>query len=450
MGGTMVRRHTRRRAGIGLGLAVAMLFATTALATTGGAAVPAADEGVTAKAIKIGFIYPATGVAASISASALGAFEARVARQNAAGGIGGRKIEVVSRDDASSGANLTAAQDLVQNEHVFAVVNASPFAFLSYRFLQQQGVPMIGNGADGTYYQQKGNEDILSAAGNGLPFGDSTYDTPARVMKMLGAKKVGVLAYGAASSSVATAKAFMAYAVPGVGLDPAYTNTTVDFGTSDVGPLVLGIKNAGVDAVYLPMAAATNIAVAQGLQQNGVEMKATLLATGYGQDFLDSPAAKSLPPSAIFSAPGKPVELKDAATKQFQADLKKYAKVTGVPDYGQYSGYIIGDFTVASLLKAGSTPTRQGLIDGSHSIGEYDSAGLACAPVDVSLAARGKTPPTTCGYVVQIKDGKFVPYPKSGKPITGKLVGTPEALATAKVGTAGATASTVAPTTAAP
>ena len=65
----MVRKHARRRVGVGLGLAVAMLVATCGLATTGGAAVAAADEGVTPKEIKIGFIYPATGVAASISAS---------------------------------------------------------------------------------------------------------------------------------------------------------------------------------------------------------------------------------------------------------------------------------------------------------------------------------------------------------------------------------------------
>ena len=181
----------------------------------------------------------------------------------------------------------------------------------------------------------------------------------------------------------------MAYAVPGVGLDPVYTNTSVDFGTSDVGPLVLGIKNAGVDAVYLPMAASTNIAVAQGLEQAGVNMKATILATGYGQDFLDSPAAATMPPSAVFSAPGKPVELKDAATKRFQADLKKYAKVTGVPDFGQYSGYEIGDFTVVSLLKAGSTPTRQGLIDGSAQHRQLRPAGLACGGPSTSASRPG-------------------------------------------------------------
>src|SRR5882757_10275952 len=105
---------------------------------------------------------------------------------------------------------------------------------------------MIGNGVDGTYYQQKGNEDVLSSTGNGNPFGDLTYDLPARIMKQLGVKKVGVLAYGAASSSVASAKALMNYAVPEVGLDPTYTNTSLDFGGSDVGAPVLGLKNAGV------------------------------------------------------------------------------------------------------------------------------------------------------------------------------------------------------------
>ena len=330
---------------------------------------------------------------------------------------------------------------------MFAVVNESPLAFLAYHFLLDQGVPMIGNGADGTYYQQKGNEDILSSAGNGLPFGDVTYDIPARVMKMLGAKKVGVLGYGSASSSVAAAKAFMSYAVPGVGLDPVYTNTSVDFGTLDVAPLVLGIQNSGIDGVYLPMAASTNIAIAQGLQQSGDNMKAVLLATGYGQDFLDSSAAKVLPSSAIFSVPGKPVELKDPATKQFQADMKKYAKVSGVPDFGMYTGYILADFAIAGLEKAGNPPTRQGLIDGVHNMGTYDNAGLSCQPSDVSLADRGKAPATSCGYLVQLKNGKFVPFPKSGKPITGKLVGSPQAVADATSGAAAATTTTAAPAT---
>ena len=122
------------------------------------------------------------------------------------------------------------------------------------------------------------------------------------------------------------------------------------------------------------------------------------------------------------------------------------AKVTGVPDYGMYTGYILADYAIDGLQKAGNPPTRQGLIDGVHNMGTYDQAGLACQPIDVSLAGRGHAPATTCGYLVQLKNGKFVLYPKSGKPIQGKLVGSPQAVADAKSGAA-ATATT---TTAAP
>ena len=95
-----------------------------------------------------------------------------------------------------------------------------------------------------------------------------------------------------------------------------------------------------------------------------------------------------------------------------------------------YTGYILADFAIAGLAEGRATRRRaQGLIDGAHSMGTYDQAGLACEPVDVSLAGRGKVPATSCGYVVQLKGGKFVPFPKNGKPVQGKLVGSPEALA---------------------
>jgi branched-chain amino acid transport system substrate-binding protein len=422
-------RGTRSRgARAAIGVVAAALLGTAALASVGGASTPAADPGVTAKEIKLGYIYPATGVAASISKNGINGFKARIAAQNAAGGVDGRKITYVTKDDGSSAANLTSAQDLVQNEDVFAVVNQSPFAFLSYRYLLNAGVPMIGAGTDGTYYQQKGNENILSSGGNGVLFGDVIYDTAARAMKMAGATKVASFAYGAASSSVASAKAFQNYAVPAAGLKPVYLNTSLDFGSPDVGPPVLGLKNAGADAVYLPMAAATNVAVVQQLQQNGVEMKASMLGTGYGQDFLDSPAAKGFPSSAYFLIGYKPVELKTAATKKFQADLKKYAHFTGVPDFGVYNGYIIADLLIKGMQNAGKNLTRQGLVDGVHAVGNYDQAGLACQPVNVGLEGRGHASKTSCGYFLQVKDGKFVLFPRSGKPIQGKLVGTPEGI----------------------
>jgi ABC-type branched-subunit amino acid transport system substrate-binding protein len=109
------------RAVVGVGVVAAL--ATVGLASVGGAPTPAADPGVTAKDITIGYIYPGTGVAASISSNGVKAFQARVDRENAAGGVNGRTIKVVAKDDASSNQNVQVTHDLVENEHVFAVVD---------------------------------------------------------------------------------------------------------------------------------------------------------------------------------------------------------------------------------------------------------------------------------------------------------------------------------------
>jgi branched-chain amino acid transport system substrate-binding protein len=393
------------------------------MATIGVATAPSAgaDDGVTDKDVTIGYVTSQTGVAGSTFQNADKGCKARIARENAKGGVNGRKINVEYADDQSS-ANLTAVQDLVQNKHVFMVVNNSPFAFTGYRFLLQNNVPMIGGGYDGVYYGDPGNEKILSASGNVVNVNGVSYTLLPEVMKKMGAKKTAALAYAISASSTAAAQNLQKLAVPEVGLDPVYTNTTIDFGTTDVGAPVLGIKNSGADAVYLPMVANSNLAVVQGLAQNGVKMKSEVLATGYGQDLLDQPVSKTFGPEVVMQTGFAPVELKTKATKQFQADLKKYAGITGVPDYGVYTGYIACDMAVVGLKNAGNPPVQADFSDNLRKLGTYDQAGLACAPVDISAASFGKAQPTNCGWFMQIKDGKFVPYPANGKPWTGKLI----------------------------
>jgi len=395
-------------------------LATTGLSSAGAAA--ALDEGVTAKSIDIGYIFSKTGVAGSTFLNADKGCQARIDRENAAGGVNGRKINVEMVDDQSGGANKTAAQDLVQNKHVFGIVNNSSFGFLTYKFLLDAGVPTIGGGFDGTYYGAPGNENIISAGGNVVNQNGVTYDALPNLMKKMGAKKVAALAYGVSASSTAAAENLQKFAVPSVGLEAVYTNTTVDFGSTDVGPQVLGIKNAGADAVYLPLVAGSNIAVVQGLAQNGVKMKSTVLATGYGQPLLDQPVSATFGPEVIMATGYAPVELKTKATKQFQADLKKYAGYTGVPDYGIYTGYITCDMMILGLKNAGNPPTRAAFVPNLRKLKTYDQAGLACRPIDISLETYGEASPTTCGWYVQVKDGKFVLFPNS-KPVTGKLIG---------------------------
>jgi branched-chain amino acid transport system substrate-binding protein len=425
------------------------VVATLAVATVGVLATSAGAQsetapGVSNKAVKIGFISSQSGVAAPNFVGADKACSARVGAENAKGGVNGRKIDLEIIDDKSSGGNLTGAQDLVQNRDVFAVVNDSPFAFLTWRYLKSQGVPVIGGGFDGSYYYDAGNENIISSLGDGTPIPGITSDTVTKVMKQLGVKKVAAIGYGASPSSSETAKATVNYAAEAQGLQPGYLNNSVEFGSTDTGAVVLGIKNSGSDGVYLPLDSNTNFAIVQQLQQNGVKMKANVLATGYSQDLLDQPIAKTITPNDILQSSYKPIELGGPAIKTFVSNLKKYGGITGVPNYGVYTGYITCDMVIQGLKNAGKNPTRQSFVDGLRKSngGKYDSAGLTCKPIDLSYEHFGKisaTPP--CIYYIQVKNGKFVPFNK-GKPVQGKTVGDPDIIAKYKEGASGSTTTT--------
>jgi branched-chain amino acid transport system substrate-binding protein len=408
-----------------IAIAAAAVVGVSALSGVGTAATAAPAQGVTDTSVKVGFIFPKTGLASATSGTSDIGCKARVGRENANGGVNGRKIDVVYKDDQTS-ANLTQAQDLWQNEKVYAIVNDSPIAYLTYRFLLENNVPTIGGGFDGTYYGVPGNENIISGLGNQAPVEGVTTDLGARIMKQLGVTKAAAIGYAISSSSTNAAKSFTKYAAPAAGLKGVYTNTTVDFGSTEVGPVVLGIKNAGANGAYYAMNANTNIAIAQALKQNGVNMKANLMATGYGQQLLDQPIANQLGPGVVFTQGWQPVELKTKATKAFQADLKKYADFTGVPDFGIYTGYTDCDLLITGLKQQGKNLDPSTFASGIRKLGNVNPANLSCQPLALGLDTYGNPPSENCQYAMYVKDGKFAllkPKGSNKQFWTGKLIG---------------------------
>ena len=319
-------------------------------------------------------------------------------------------------DDQSGGANKTAAQDLVQNKHVFMVVNNSSFAFLTYKFLLDAGVPQVNGGYDGTYYGVKGNENIISALGNVVAANGVTYDGLPKLMKAMGATKVAALGLrhlgivhrgGGEPPEVRGSRGRASKAV--------YTNTTVDFGSTDVGPQVLGIKNSGADAVYLPLVAGSNIAVVQGLAQNGVKMKSTVLATGYGQPLLDQPVSATFGPEVIMAdrlraggaedqghqaVPGRPQEVRRLHRR---ARLRHVHRLHHL----RHGDRGLGERGQPADPRPRSRPT-------CASSRPTTRRASACRPIDISLETYGQAAPTGCGWYVQIKNGKFVLFPRRG------------------------------------
>jgi branched-chain amino acid transport system substrate-binding protein len=110
----------------------------------GSSANEASDTGVTADSIKIGSHYPLTGVAApGYSTIPLGA-QAYFDYVNKNGGVNGRKIDWVYKDDGYNPSNTSqVVNDLVLKEEVFAIMGGlgTPTHSAVIDFLNSEGVP---------------------------------------------------------------------------------------------------------------------------------------------------------------------------------------------------------------------------------------------------------------------------------------------------------------------
>ncbi|MEN3293393.1 MAG: branched-chain amino acid transport system substrate-binding protein [Burkholderiales bacterium] len=103
--------------------------------------------------IKIGVIGPLTGGSAPMGVSMRDGVKLAVNEINAKGGVLGRKLQLVERDDeAKNERGVQVAQELINKEKVVAAVGYANtgVALASQRFFQEAKIPVINNVATGT------------------------------------------------------------------------------------------------------------------------------------------------------------------------------------------------------------------------------------------------------------------------------------------------------------
>jgi len=110
-------------------------------------------SGMAAEPIKIVVSGPFTGGSAPMGVSMRDGVRFAVNEINAKGGVLGRKIELVERDDeAKNERGVQVAQELINKEHVVATVGYinTGVALASQRFYQQAKIPVMNNVATGS------------------------------------------------------------------------------------------------------------------------------------------------------------------------------------------------------------------------------------------------------------------------------------------------------------
>ncbi len=364
-------------------------------------------DGVTADTIKVGVISPTSGPQAqSYAPGTEQGIEARIEAANTSGELGDRTIELVKADDQGNQANnLTAAQQLVEQDGVFGIIELSNASDGSAEYLYDEGIPVAGwhNGV-----KDWGIYPNMFSWRNSQPADQENVFTsrPADVMKELGAKKVALVGSNIGSSAVFIDQAAQAIDKT-KGLEVVYQTTDVTAEQQDFTGIADQIKQSGADGVYTGLAGLQANALSQAIKQAGVELEAIVFPGGYDDRVVGLPGYEG----AYLGTEFKPLEVGSPGLTAYEEAM---AAAGNEPlRFFALQGYFAADAFVNGVKAAGvNCPTRKAFINNLRLEKDYDAGG-AFVPVDYAeIFGR----PFYCVYYLQITGGEFVPV-NDGEPI---------------------------------
>jgi branched-chain amino acid transport system substrate-binding protein len=367
--------------------------------------------------ITVALVTSLTGVAGPEFKDTPKGFLARIALQNANGGVNGHKLNPVVIDDGGNiSQETTTMQDAIQTKGAFGIVSVTPFMFAGYRYLQQHGIPVTGGSFDGPEWGQQPNTNMFAADTGSV---NPTYPANSGAglfMKKYGGTSSASVGYGISPSSAQSAKNFASSAKHS-GLKAPYVNTSIPFGGVDFTATSLAIKQTGADTVYGSMDNNSNFALVQELKNADTRTKIVTFPTGLEPDIVNSPSWQSVQ-GVYFSDGFVPTQLNTPATQAFQDALQKYSGMakSDFPTFNIYEGWLGADLFIKGLQQAGSNPSRSAFITNLRGLTSYNGGGLLPQSYNYSTIF-GHDSPSTCTYYLQAKATNFQLV--SNQPICG-------------------------------
>jgi branched-chain amino acid transport system substrate-binding protein len=348
-----------------------------------------------------------TGEGASEFSDAPAGFNARVALQNAEGGIDGHKINGVILDDQTSPTQIaTAVQDAV-SKNPAGIVSISPLFFLGDKYPQQAGLPVTGGFFDGPEWGTPPFTNMFSSDVGSLNTKYPVNTSIGAFMKAHGGTVVCSYGYGISPSSsrsaIGTNLSFV-HAGGKVGV----LDTSIPFGSVAMTTPALTAKQKGCNSFYAGLDDNSNNALATALQQEGVKPKVMVFPTGYEPSVIGTPAWKAVQ-GGYFETEFRPFSLPNAGTQQMQAALEKYAHFskTDFPTFSQYESWLGADLMIKGLTMAGPTASHATVIKDLRSIKSYNGNGLLPESINYTNDF-GKDLPKSCGWYMKAEKNGFV------------------------------------------
>jgi len=364
--------------------------------------VQAGEVGVMPDRILFGQAAALSGPSSALGVKMRQGILAAFAEVNAKGGVHGRKLELISRDDGyDPDRSVLQTVKLLNEDRVFALIGAvgTPTSLVTVPIARSQNVPFIGPFTGADFLREKGMGNVVNIRAS---YGAEAEAWVKHLTEDRHIKRIAIFyqddSYG--RDGLAGVKA----ALEKRGMELA-AEATYERNTKAVGMAMRVLKRAEPEAVvmvgtYGPCA--EFIKLARQSSFNPIFVNISFVgANALSQEL--GPMGEGVIVSQVVPFPW------DASVKvvaDYQA-AEKALDPNLLPDFVSLEGYLSGRLAAAALEMAGPDPTRAEMLRVINEVGQFDISGD-------HLTVGQKMQDTTAGVFLTLiqPDGTFKPVDK--------------------------------------
>lgn len=345
--------------------------------------------------VKIGVPAPLSGSFKNAGADVVDGAKLAAAQINAAGGVLGKKLEIVPQDDACNPDEAANAASQLVGRGVVAVAGGycSSAALPEIRVLHDRNIPYVLDASTIPQLTEHGWRDVFRTIGRT----DKQGVLAAQLMKgTLHAKRAAVINDGSSYSQVLAQSTVAALKQDGVEI--AYDNAITP-GLKDYGDIVKAVADTKPDVLYFTGYYNEAAVLAKHLRELESPIK-YFMGNGTADPSLIEKGGAAVEGMIVTTSP-LPQFLDSARARHF---IKAYRDAYG-RDPGPYSVYEYDAIGVtAQAIKQAKSTKPEDIAAALHALTRYDGA-----TGQITFDEKGDRV-NAAFMAVTVKDGKFVPF----------------------------------------
>jgi ABC-type branched-subunit amino acid transport system substrate-binding protein len=330
-----------------------------------------AEDGVGADTIVFGQAAVLEGAASALGQGMRTGIHAAFDEVNAKGGVHGRKLKLISRDDGyEPDRSIAQTKKLIEDDKVFALIGpvGTPTAAAAQPIATAAKVPYIGAFTGAGFLRNPKLDNVINIRAS---YDAETEAWIKHLTEDLNVSKIAILYQDDAFGRAGLSGVQKAMEKRGMQL---VAEGTYERNTLAVKTALLTVRRAAPEAVVMVGAykpCAEFIKVAYRINFTPIFVNISFVGSGALAKELGS-QGKGVIISQVVPFPW------DASLKvvaQYHAALKAL-DAKAEPEFVSLEGYLVGRLAIAALERTGSNPTREGLLKAIKDGGPFDIGGL--------------------------------------------------------------------------